>query len=1351
MRLDNETPADFLLHGTPPLRPIGKADHFEDHMKWIDQNETFLKWKTGKGASILHIYGPRGISEVSRYIFSYLKPDEGHQDLLYYDFRPRDSRYHNIQAMLTTFINQLSTRYYKDMDMTSTKTFGFLQHYHTCTKEDLYSLWIELFHRKSSNAITTYIVNGFDRCIDSRGWFIERLFSTIDEWDRPLKFVFTSTGHNPEIQEALAGVALSIDLNNLTELKGTYEDVSHSAADPKHMRSFFSKSFLRLGETKTNIDRILLACGSDTSLQRLVVDWIESGYDINEDRAMSLACDSHTEHLTIDKILNKVLSCVPLDMHCLVHQAIAWVSSSFRSITKDEFNTILALTEMEERQQEFPIALRKMTATRGAIPRFLVGLFELEDNEVRFSHPSAPMLLLGQEALSGNDFLVDGEGAANEVIATSCLSYLSLPETQHRMTSFYELEDQTEKALLDSEDYSLLQYAVLNWGRHYKHATVSARLSEKAIKFLNSDTREFWAKTYHSLTNRITRSVRPLSSALEVASEFALEDLMTYFAREMKDTYSMALITAVKNNCAEKALKCLEDIPLTESLAKSVIIAAGSNNNESLVLDLMGYFSSRISETIDWPADLLARAAWLGWDGVVRKLIASGADIDHLHDVHGMAPLHLAAFNNQRDVVSTLLHANARINIQNIEKATPLHMASLHGHQEIVELLIQNGADLEAKQGDDQTALEVACTSGHGKAIKFLIRESSQVLRENPEYSGKLFAKTVECGSFSTCQSLLEASPKVLDHNVDDCPIMIRASNTDSVALVELLARYGAAIDARWTAGSDEATALYYASERGSKLMVECLLRLKADPKMSFYAGRTPIFIASRNGHTEVVQLLIDNGVDVNAVTTENWGPLQIAYDSAPVTRILLKANAQIDHVSPSGTALSLASRWNHIEVVQVLLEFGAGIDIPNSRYGPYQVGSPLIIALGEGNVEIARLLLEAGADINYQNAHSNVPLQYALQNEECMKTVLEYGPLLDIVDKDGDTALHCVERGTPVSAVQRLMNAGANPEILNNDGFTPISMSILNSNLQVMLYFISKKVKLDITSDTRGGPLHLACKASVEYVKPLIDAGVNVELCDMETAGTPLHALCFRETDDPEQEEEIKQMIQMLIEAGADVDKKGGKCRYPLHAACLKRTPDTIKLLLGKGARTSLRDVMCWNPAQLVSFRTTEHVEIFDTEAYRPLFLDRDVLGRTALHYAVVSGRLDLVKRVYELSGGEVDQKDNDGWTPLMWAVRICGRWSTSTDQQADIIQFLKDKGADLWARGEGLLGRGWSPLKVARYYGAPSDITGMLVPDIKERSIHNGEEWETWDRYFHLTDTGIEGPGYCDGCLMV
>lgn len=1342
MYLIDKRPGNFQVRGITPLRPIGSDDRFQDRVKWIGQNEIYLKWKAETKASILHIYGPWGISAASGYIFDQLK-NEG--ALLYYDFKPQDSRYHNIQAMLNTFINQFSTHYHTDIDMAKTRTFRFLQHYRACTIEDLYSFWVELLHCKKGGAIT-YIINGFDRCIDSSNWFIKKLFVTVDEWEKPFKFVFTNMAHNPERQEALADVVLSIDLNNPPELHGIHEHTDHPVVDSRQIGSFSSDRTLQVEEM--NVNRILVACGSDECLKRLVLDWIESRYDINENQLLDPAFNSHGEHLTINKVLNEVLSCVPVDMRCLIHQAIAWTSSSFRPMTSAEFNIILALAEMEKRPQDFYVALQKMAFNGCSIPRFLVGLFILEDNEVRFSHPSAPELLVGEKALPGNDFLFEGKGAAHEIIATSCLSYLSLRITQTRMTMFFELEDQTKKDLLEPEDYSLLQYAVLYWGQHYKHATVSARLSDKAIKFLDSDARQCWAKAYHALTNCITRNDLPLSSALEVASEFGLEDLMTHFAKNMKEDYSMALIAAVKNNHAEKALKCFEDIFLTESLAHSVIMAAASDNNESLVLDLMNYFSSRISETIEWPTDLLARAAWLGWNAVVIELIGSGAHIDQLHDLYGMAPLHLAAGNNQRDTVRALLHAKAEINVRNVDKATPLHMASLYGHHEIVELLTHSGADLEAKQNDDQTALGVACVSGHGKVIKFLIRASSQTLSQNPEFSGKLFTKAVQRGSFTACQALLEVLPKLLDHYADDCPVLVRATATNKVALVELLASYGAAVDARWATDLEEGTALYYASKRGSKPMVECLLQLGADPKLSFYEGLTPIFIASKHRHTEVVQLLVNNEVDVNALTTDKWGPLQIAYRSAPIIRILLKANAEIDYVSQSGTALSLASRYNYIEVVKILLECGAGVDIPTPESRWSYSDTPLIIASDGGNAEIVKLLLEAGANTNYRNALTNFALQCAVQNEECMKALLEYGPLLDIVDRNGDTALHCVEERTPVSAVKRLMNAGANPEIVNNNGFTPVSMSILRSNLRVMKYFISKQVKLDIISGTDGGPLHLACMESLEYVKPLIDAGANVNLCDIECAGTPLHMLCLRRIYSPDQEEEMKQIIQLLIEAGAEVNKKGGKCGYPLHAACLVRAPDTIRFLLDKGAEASTEDIMQWNPAQLVSLRTTEHMNIFDIEEYRSLFSKRDALGRTALHYAVVSGRLDLVKRVYELSGKEANQKDNDGWTPLMWAVRFCVRWSTSTDQRADIIQFLKDEGADLWARGEGLLGRGWSPLKVARYYGVPPDIIEMLVPDIKERSINNGEERET---YFHQTNLGIEAPGYCDGCLMV
>lgn len=74
--------------------------------------------------------------------------------------------------------------------------------------------------------------------------------------------------------------------------------------------------------------------------------------------------------------------------------------------------------------------------------------------------------------------------------------------------------------------------------------------------------------------------------------------------------------------------------------------------------------------------------------------------------------------------------------------------------------------------------------------------------------------------------------------------------------------------------------------------------------------------------------------------------------------------------------------------------------------------------------------------------------------------------------------------------------------------------------------------------------------------VKTLIDAGAHVNLCDLEIVGTPLYVLCFRQKDSPEEEEEVKQMIQLLLDKGAKVNKKGGKCRYRLYSACLRRVP---------------------------------------------------------------------------------------------------------------------------------------------------------------------------------------------------
>jgi ankyrin repeat protein len=102
-----------------------------------------------------------------------------------------------------------------------------------------------------------------------------------------------------------------------------------------------------------------------------------------------------------------------------------------------------------------------------------------------------------------------------------------------------------------------------------------------------------------------------------------------------------------------------------------------------------------------------------------------------------------------------------------------------------------------------------------------------------------------------------------------------------------------------------------------------------------------------------------------------------------------------------------------------------------------------------------------------------------------------------------------------------------------------------------------------------------------------------------------------------------------------------------------------------------------------------------------------RDNMGRTALHCATLGSLIDVVERVISLSKGLVDQADNDGWTPLLWAARAVGTDynSATSNTKGEIITLLLDRGADPCIKWKGL-DREWSPVKVASYHGADNAV---------------------------------------------
>lgn len=108
---------------------------------------------------------------------------------------------------------------------------------------------------------------------------------------------------------------------------------------------------------------------------------------------------------------------------------------------------------------------------------------------------------------------------------------------------------------------------------------------------------------------------------------------------------------------------------------------------------------------------------------------------------------------------------------------------------------------------------------------------------------------------------------------------------------------------------------------------------------------KTPLMIASKNGHTEIVRLLLEHG-------------------------------AKVDRTSNDGnTPLVIASEEGHTEIVKLLLFRFAKVDKPD-RDGL----TPLQIANAEGHFEIFILLIEHGADVNkIKRLYSNLRGQEAI------------------------------------------------------------------------------------------------------------------------------------------------------------------------------------------------------------------------------------------------------------------------------------------------------------------------------------------------------------------------------------
>ena len=389
---------------------------------------------------------------------------------------------------------------------------------------------------------------------------------------------------------------------------------------------------------------------------------------------------------------------------------------------------------------------------------------------------------------------------------------------------------------------------------------------------------------------------------------------------------------------------------------------------------------------------------------------------------------------------------------------------------------------------------------------------------------------------------------------------------------------------------------------------------------------RTPLILAARMGETEIVDLLLKKGADINARDRVDGSPLSQGY-----------------------SALMYAASKNHLDTVQILL---AGSRKPN---------------------------------VHLQNKFGKTALWFAVENEnlEMVKVLFAGGSKINSPDNAGNSVLTATIEHAQYDILDFLVAKGADVNLANYAGVTPLMSAVdrASANTPAGLAYITKfltfKPKLDFEQIKNNGcgysALHAAARIGfINVIKLLLDNGANINIQSLATGGTPLHTAAGTKNTD---------VARYLISRGAKTEILDASGFTPITHAVIQVNLDMVKVLVESGAVIDTRspnDIMrtplIFAAANIDPFKHKDYIAIMNYLLDKKASIDfQAVNGSTALMAAAMSSNHSqaLEKAVLLINrGAKIDMTNRSGETALMFA---------SGAGNEKMVKLLIDKGAGI------------------------------------------------------------------------